>query len=161
MVFQSFNLFKHMNALDNVMEAPVRVKGVPRDEARRKAEELLVKVGLGHRIDHYPDELSGGEQQRVAIARALAMEPRALLFDEVTSALDPEMVGEVLAVMRQLAAEGMTMLVVTQEMRFAAEVADRIIFVHEGRIAEEGPPAILKDPATEALQQFLRAVLRD
>jgi polar amino acid transport system ATP-binding protein len=161
MVFQSFNLFRHMNALENVMEAPVHVKGLPRQEAQQKAEALLTKVGLAHRMDHYPDELSGGEQQRVAIARALAMEPRAMLFDEVTSALDPEMVGEVLAVMKQLAAEGMTMMVVTHEMRFAAEVADRIVFVHEGQIAEEGPPEILRNPNTDHLRLFLRAVLRD
>lgn len=161
MVFQSFNLFRHMNALENVMEAPIHVKGLSRQEARQKAEVLLTKVGLAHRMDHYPDELSGGEQQRVAIARALAMEPRAMLFDEVTSALDPEMVGEVLAVMKQLAAEGMTMMVVTHEMRFAAEVADRIVFVHEGQIAEEGPPEILRNPNTDHLRLFLRAVLRD
>ena len=161
MVFQSFNLFRHMNAVENVMEAPVHVRGIPRSEAEAKAEDLLRKVGLGHRLDHYPDELSGGEQQRVAIARALAMEPNAMLFDEVTSALDPEMVGEVLGVMRQLAAEGMTMLVVSHEMRFAAEVADRIVYIDGGTITETGGPEILKNPQTDSLRQFLRAVLRD
>jgi polar amino acid transport system ATP-binding protein len=161
MVFQSFNLFSHMNALENVMEAPVHVRGLSREEAEHRAKGLLNKVGLGHRLDHYPDELSGGEQQRVAIARALAMDPRAMLFDEITSALDPETVGDVLAVMKQLASEGMTMIVVTHEMRFAAEVADRIIYVDGGKIAEEGPTTILKDPQTDSLRQFLRAVLRD
>ena len=160
-IFQNFNLFAHMTALENVIEAPIHVKHVPRADAVKKAEALLHRVGLGHRMDHFPDQLSGGEQQRVAIARALAMEPRAMLFDEVTSALDPEMVGEVLTVMKELAAEGMTMLVVTHEMRFAAEVADRIIYIDRGTIAEEGPPDILKNPKTESLQQFLRAVLRD
>jgi ABC-type polar amino acid transport system ATPase subunit len=161
MVFQSFNLFKHMNALENVMEAPVHVSGASRQQAAHLAQDLLGKVGLGNRLDHYPDELSGGEQQRVAIARALAMEPRAMLFDEITSALDPEMVGEVLAVMKQLASEGMTMMVVTHEMRFAAEVADRVVYLDGGRIAEQGPPTILKEPQTDSLRQFLRAVLRD
>ena len=160
MVFQSFNLFSHMNALENVIEAPIHVRNLSRSEAQDRAEILLRKVGLGHRLDHYPDELSGGEQQRVAIARALAMEPRAMLFDEVTSALDPEMVGDVLAVMKQLAAEGMTMMVVTHEMRFAAEVADRVVYIDHGTIGEEGPPAILKDPQTESLRSFLGAVLR-
>lgn len=160
MVFQSFNLFSHMNALENVVEAPIHVRSLSRAEAQERAEILLRKVGLGHRLDHYPDELSGGEQQRVAIARALAMEPRALLFDEVTSALDPEMVGDVLAVMKQLASEGMTMMVVTHEMRFAAEVADRIVYIDGGTIVEQGSPAILKDPQTESLRLFLRAVLR-
>ncbi len=161
MVFQSFNLFAHMNALENVMEAPIHVRSLSKAAARDRAEVLLGKVGLGHRMDHYPDELSGGEQQRVAIARALAMEPRAMLFDEVTSALDPEMVGDVLAVMKQLAADGMTMMVVTHEMRFAADVADRVVYIDKGTITEQGPPSILKDPQTESLRQFLGAVLRD
>jgi polar amino acid transport system ATP-binding protein len=161
MVFQSFNLFSHMNALENVMEAPIHVRALSRAAARARAEVLLRKVGLGHRMDHYPDELSGGEQQRVAIARALAMEPRAMLFDEVTSALDPEMVGDVLAVMKQLASDGMTMMVVTHEMRFAADVADRVVYIDKGTIAEQGPPDILKNPQTESLRQFLGAVLRD
>jgi polar amino acid transport system ATP-binding protein len=161
MVFQSFNLFSHMNALENVMEAPIHVRALSRAAARERAEVLLQKVGLGHRMDHYPDELSGGEQQRVAIARALAMEPRAMLFDEVTSALDPEMVGDVLAVMKQLASDGMTMMVVTHEMRFAADVADRVVYIDKGTIAEQGPPDILKNPQTESLRQFLGAVLRD
>jgi polar amino acid transport system ATP-binding protein len=160
MVFQSFNLFSHMNALENVVEAPIHVRDLSRAEAQERAEILLRKVGLGHRLDHYPDELSGGEQQRVAIARALAMEPRAMLFDEVTSALDPEMVGDVLAVMKQLASEGMTMMVVTHEMRFAAEVADRVVYIDGGMIVEQGSPAILKNPQTESLRQFLRAVLQ-
>jgi ABC-type polar amino acid transport system, ATPase component len=160
MVFQSFNLFSHMNAIENVIEAPIHVRALSRAEAQERAEILLDKVGLGHRMDHYPDELSGGEQQRVAIARALAMEPRAMLFDEVTSALDPEMVGEVLAVMKQLASEGMTMIAVTHEMRFAAEVADRVVYIDGGTIVEQGSPAILKNPQTESLRQFLRAVLQ-
>lgn len=160
MVFQSFNLFSHMNAIENVIEAPIHVRALSRAEAQERAELLLHKVGLGHRMDHYPDELSGGEQQRVAIARALAMEPRAMLFDEVTSALDPEMVGEVLAVMKQLASEGMTMIAVTHEMRFAAEVADRVVYIDGGTIVEQGSPAILKNPQTESLRQFLRAVLQ-
>ena len=161
MVFQNFNLFHHMSAIENVMEAPVHVKGMSIEEAQSKAEVLLRKVGLGARLDHFPDELSGGEQQRVAIARALAMDPRAMLFDEVTSALDPEMVGEVLGVIRDLAHEGMTMILVTHEMRFAAEVANRVVFMDGGRILEEGPPEILRNPKGERLRQFLHAVLRD
>ncbi|HEX9017495.1 MAG TPA: amino acid ABC transporter ATP-binding protein [Chloroflexota bacterium] len=161
MVFQRFNLFNHMTALENVIEAPMHVKGESREVAEARARELLSKVGLSDRMKHYPDQLSGGEQQRVAIARALAMEPRAMLFDEVTSALDPELVGEVLAVMKRLALEGMTMMVVTHEIRFAQEVAHRVVYMDEGRIVEEGPPSLLRDPKGERLQQFLRAVLRD
>ena len=141
MVFQAFNLFPHMTALDNVIEAPRHVLKLPYATARERAEALLRQVGLADRADHYPEELSGGQQQRVAIARALAMEPMAMLFDEVTSALDPELVGEVLAVMRDLAARGMTMLIVTHEMNFARQVADRVVFMDHGVIAEEGVPA--------------------
>jgi polar amino acid transport system ATP-binding protein len=140
MVFQSFNLFPHLTALENVMLAPVHVRQEPREEARRKAEALLAKVGLSDKVDAYPHELSGGQQQRVAIARSLAMQPKALLFDEVTSALDPELIGEVLRVMRQLAAEGMTMVVVTHEMGFARDVADRVLFMADGVVVEEGSP---------------------
>ncbi len=161
MVFQRFNLFNHMTALENVIEAPIHVKGERREVAEARAEGLLAKAGLSHRMKHYPDQLSGGEQQRVAIARALAMEPRAMLFDEVTSALDPELVGEVLAVMKQLALEGMTMMIVTHEMRFAAEIAHRVVYMDEGQIVEVGPPSLLREPKSERLQQFLRAVLRD
>ncbi|MFO1038025.1 MAG: amino acid ABC transporter ATP-binding protein [Geminicoccaceae bacterium] len=160
MVFQSFNLFPHMTALDNIMEAPIHVLRLPKAEARNRAEALLAQVGLRDRAHHYPDELSGGQQQRVAIARALAMEPRAMLFDEVTSALDPELVGEVLNVMRDLAARGMTMLVVTHEMGFARQVADRVIFMDHGRIAEEGPPAeIFRNPKVARTRAFLKEII--
>ena len=161
MVFQRFNLFNHMTALENVIEAPIHVKGERREAAEARAKELLAKVGLSDRMKHYPDQLSGGEQQRVAIARALAMQPRAMLFDEVTSALDPELVGEVLAVMKQLALEGMTMMIVTHEIRFAAEIARRVVYMDDGQIVEVGPPSLLREPKSERLQQFLRAVLRD
>ena len=140
MVFQRFNLFPHKTALQNVMLAPMTVKGVPADKAREKAVQLLEQVGLGDKLDAYPAKLSGGQQQRVAIARALAMEPKIMLFDEPTSALDPELVGDVLAVMKKLAEDGMTMLVVTHEMGFAREVADRVVFMYDGAILEEGPP---------------------
>ncbi len=157
MVFQSFNLFPHKTVLENVILAPVYVKGVRREVAVARARELLAKVGLLHKIDAYPGTLSSGQQQRVAIARALAMQPKVMLFDEVTSALDPELVGEVLAVMRQLASEGMTMVIVTHEMQFAREVAHRVIFMDEGRIVEEGPPKeLFGGPKTERLQAFLR-----
>jgi len=157
MVFQSFNLFPHKTVLANVILAPVYVKGVRREVAVALARELLAKVGLLHKIDAYPGTLSSGQQQRVAIARALAMQPKVMLFDEVTSALDPELVGEVLAVMRQLASEGMTMVIVTHEMQFAREVAHRVIFMDEGRIVEEGPPKeLFSGPKTERLQTFLR-----
>jgi len=161
MVFQRFNLFPHRTAIENVMEGPVYVKRVPWDEARARAVALLEKVGLAHKIDAYPDKLSGGQQQRVAIARALAMQPKVMLFDEPTSALDPELVGEVLKVMLTLAREGMTMIVVTHEIDFAAEVANRVLFLDHGRILEQGPPAaILKNPEHERTRDFLQRVLR-
>jgi glutamate transport system ATP-binding protein len=140
MVFQQFNLFPHMTVLDNVVLGPVKSKGVSRDEAVERARRLLERVGIPEKADEYPADLSGGQQQRVAIARALAMEPKLMLFDEPTSALDPEMIREVLDVMRQLARDGMTMLVVTHEMGFAREVCDRIVFIDDGEIVEEGPP---------------------
>lgn len=160
MVFQDFNLFPHMTVLQNCIEAPTRVKGVPRDQAVTLAERYLDKVQLLHKRDEYPARLSGGQKQRVAIARALCMEPRVLLFDEPTSALDPELVGEVLQVMEQLAHEGSTMIVVSHEMAFAREAADRVVFLEEGVILEEGPPEILLDhPEHEATQRFLRRFL--
>jgi ABC-type polar amino acid transport system ATPase subunit len=160
MVFQSFNLFPHLTALENVMLAPVHVRNEPREDARRRAEALLAKVGLSDKVDAYPQELSGGQQQRVAIARSLAMQPKALLFDEVTSALDPELIGEVLRVMRQLAAEGMTMIVVTHEMGFARDVADRVLFMADGVVVEEGSPEqIFKAPRHERTRQFLQSIL--
>lgn len=158
MVFQEFNLFPHMSTLENVIEAPITVKGMPRDEALALAERYIQKVNLLEKRDQYPSRLSGGQKQRVAIARALAMEPRVMLFDEPTSALDPELIGEVLSVMRQLAQEGMTMLVVTHEMDFAREVADRVIFMDGGEIVEVGPPAqVLDDPNDERTRTFLGA----
>src|SRR5574340_481459 len=160
MVFQRFNLFPHMTALQNIIEAPMQVKGVPREEAERRARELLAKVGLSEKADAYPARLSGGQQQRVAIARALAMDPKLMLFDEATSALDPELVGEVLKVMRQLAEEGMTMVVVTHEMSFARDVADRVIFMDGGVVVEQGKPAdIFSNPREERTRTFLRKVL--
>ncbi|CAL9405503.1 Glutamine transport ATP-binding protein GlnQ [Streptomyces sp. enrichment culture] len=160
MVFQRFNLFPHMTAAENVMEAPVQVKGVPRQQAREQAQELLERVGLGDRADHYPAQLSGGQQQRVAIARALAMEPKLMLFDEPTSALDPELVGEVLDVMRGLAEDGMTMIVVTHEMGFAREVGDSLVFMDEGVVVESGNPReVLTNPRHERTQAFLSKVL--
>jgi ABC-type histidine transport system ATPase subunit len=156
MVFQSFNLWAHMTVLQNVIEAPVHVLRVPRAEATARAEALLAKVGIADKRHHYPAHLSGGQQQRAAIARALAMEPKVMLFDEPTSALDPELVGEVLRVMRQLAEEGRTMLVVTHEMGFARDVASQVIFLHAGRIEEQGPPAALfGNPRSERCRQFL------
>ncbi|MHA6826382.1 amino acid ABC transporter ATP-binding protein [Ralstonia pseudosolanacearum] len=160
MVFQRFNLFPHRSVLENVMEGPVYVKGERPDTARAKAMTLLEKVGLAAKAQAYPGQLSGGQQQRVAIARALAMEPEAMLFDEPTSALDPELVGDVLEVMRALAREGMTMIVVTHEMGFAREVADRVCFLHSGTIVEEGPAAqVLGAPRQPRTQDFLRRVL--
>lgn len=160
MVFQRFNLFPHKTALENIMIAPVTVLKKSKQEAREKGIELLNRVGLGDKINEYPSKLSGGQQQRVAIARALAMEPKTILFDEPTSALDPELVGEVLAVMKQLANDGMTMVVVTHEMGFAREVADRVVFMEDGKICEEGTPEeIFQNPKNERLQQFLKAVL--
>lgn len=156
MVFQQFNLWSHMTVLENVIEAPVHVLGLPRREAVERAEALLAKVGIRDKRDHYPAQLSGGQQQRAAIARALAMEPAVLLFDEPTSALDPELVGEVLKVMRDLALEGRTMLVVTHEIGFAREVASEVVFLHEGRIEERGPPReVLGGPRSARLRQFL------
>jgi polar amino acid transport system ATP-binding protein len=160
MVFQRFNLFGHRTALQNVVEGPVRVLGVAPDEARTQALELLDRVGLAHRADAYPAQLSGGQQQRVAIARSLVMKPKLMLFDEPTSALDPELVGEVLAVMGTLVAEGMTMVVVTHEMGFAAEAADEVVFMADGAVVETGPPGrILSDPRHERTKQFLARVL--
>ena len=160
MVFQRFNLFPHMTVLENIMEAPVTVKKTPKQEAEQKAIALLEKVGLVDKRDEYPSRLSGGQQQRVAIARALAMEPQIMLFDEPTSALDPELVGEVLEVMKDLAREGMTMLVVTHEMGFAREVGSRVIFMDNGEIKEEGTPEeIFSNPKNERTRSFLQKVL--
>jgi polar amino acid transport system ATP-binding protein len=159
MVFQRFNLFPHMTALGNVMEAPTKVKGLDRATAKREALQLLELVGLAERANFYPSQLSGGQQQRVAIARALAMKPELMLFDEPTSALDPELVGEVLGVMRNLAEEGTTMIVVTHEMGFAREVADRVVFMDQGVVVEEGPPnAVLLNPNEERTRAFLSRV---
>nr|WP_217434442.1 amino acid ABC transporter ATP-binding protein [Serratia proteamaculans] len=160
MVFQRFNLFPHMTVLENIIMAPMGVKKLSRADATLRAEVLLRKVGLLDKIDAYPSSLSGGQQQRVAIARALAMEPKIMLFDEPTSALDPELVGEVLAVMKSLAHEGMTMVVVTHEMGFAREVADRVLFIDQGIIQEEGTPQqIFSNPANPRTQAFLSKVL--
>ena len=159
MVFQQFNLFPQMTALENVMFGPVHTRGQSRGEARKLAEELLDKVGLGERMHHYPAELSGGQQQRVAIARALAIKPKLMLFDEPTSALDPELRHEVLKVMRDLAEEGMTMVVVTHEMEFARKVGSRLIFIDAGKIAHDGPPAeLLSNPPSQRLKDFLQHV---
>jgi ABC-type histidine transport system ATPase subunit len=155
-VFQSFNLWSHMTVLENVVEAPIHVLKLPKAEAIARAEALLTKVGIADKRNYYPSHLSGGQQQRAAIARALAMQPKVMLFDEPTSALDPELVGEVLRVMRQLAEEGTTMLVVTHEMAFARDVASHVIFLHQGRIEEEGPPAeVFGNPKSERCRQFL------
>ena len=160
MVFQEFNLFPHMSVLENVTEGPITVKGMARDKAVGLAERNLAKVGLTHKQGEYPNRLSGGQKQRVAIARALAMEPKVMLFDEPTSALDPELIAEVLDVMKSLAREGMTMLVVTHEMGFAREVADRVIFMDEGEFVEEGTPASLfAKPSDRRTRQFLERVL--
>ena len=160
MAFQQFNLFPHKSALDNVTLAPRSVLGKPRAETEAKARALLERVGLGDRMDQFPERLSGGQQQRVAIARALAMEPHVMLFDEVTSALDPELVKEVLDVLRELASEGMTMLVVTHELGFAREVGDKVVFMDGGVIVEEGPPArVLDDPQQDRTKRFLGLVL--
>ena len=160
MVFQRFNLFPHMTVLENIMLAPMKVKHIARSEAEKTARELLARVGLAEKADAYPDNLSGGQQQRVAIARALAMRPKVMLFDEPTSALDPEMVGEVLDVMRALAREGMTMVIVTHEMGFAREVGDRLLFVDEGRIIESGAPReVFENPQEERTRSFLSKVL--
>jgi len=159
MVFQRFNLFPHKTTLENVMEAPVQVKGIRKAKAEERGRELLGRVGLGERCDAYPAQLSGGQQQRVAIARALAMDPKLMLFDEPTSALDPELVGEVLSVMRELAAGGMTMIVVTHEMGFAREVADRVVFMDEGIVVEQGAPKdIINNPQHERTKSFLSRI---
>ncbi|MGG3563817.1 amino acid ABC transporter ATP-binding protein [Neobacillus rhizosphaerae] len=159
MVFQNYNLFPHKTALENVMEGPVVVKGESKDAARKKAQTLLEKVGLGDKVDYYPAQLSGGQQQRVGIARALAMEPEVMLFDEPTSALDPELVGEVLKVMKDLANEGMTMIVVTHEMRFAREAADEVIFMDQGVVVErDKPDVIFTQPKEERTRKFLNMI---
>ena len=161
MVFQDFALFPHLTALGNVTEGLVFGLGVNRSEAKRRGLDMLARVGLADRADHYPDELSGGQKQRVAIARSLAMSPEAMLFDEPTSALDPELVGEVLEVMKKLTAEGMTMVIVTHEMKFAHEVAHRVVFLDRGRIVEEGPPGIVfESPRHERTRSFLARVMR-
>ncbi len=161
MVFQSFNLWSHRTVLENVIEAPIHVLGVSRHEAVARAEVLLAKVGIADKRHHYPSHLSGGQQQRAAIARALAMQPRVMLFDEPTSALDPELVGEVLGVIRQLAEEGTTMLLVTHEMGFARQVSSRVVFLHQGRIEEDGPPEqVFEHPRSERCRQFLGAQRR-
>jgi polar amino acid transport system ATP-binding protein len=160
MVFQRFNLFPHMTALQNVTEAPIKVKGVAKRDAKEQGRRLLDRVGLSDKVDEYPARLSGGQQQRVAIARALAMEPKLMLFDEVTSALDPELVKEVLDVMRALAREGMTMIVVTHEMVFARDVGDRVVFMDDGVIVEEGPAKdVIENPKEERTKRFLGLVL--
>ncbi len=160
MVFQRFNLFPHKSVLENITLAPTKVRGLTKDQAHARAVELLAKVGLQDKTHAYPNQLSGGQQQRVAIARALAMQPKIMLFDEPTSALDPEMVGEVLAVMQTLAEEGMTMVVVTHEMGFARKVADRVIFLDEGLVVEQGSPdALFDSPKEERTRQFLSKVL--
>lgn len=159
MIFQQFNLFPHLTVSRNVMLSPMIVKGVAQNEARELARRMIERVGLAEKFDAWPDELSGGQQQRVAIARALAMQPQALLCDEITSALDPELVNEVLAVVGELAAEGMTLLMVTHEMRFAQKVCDRVVFMHQGTVHEAGPPAeIFSNPKTPELQHFLGMV---
>ncbi|WP_306428407.1 MULTISPECIES: amino acid ABC transporter ATP-binding protein [unclassified Corynebacterium] len=160
MVFQNFNLFPHRTALENIIEAPVHVKKVPEAHARARAEQLLAQVGLAHKAEAYPAQLSGGQQQRVAIARAVAMDPKLMLFDEPTSALDPELVSEVLRVMRELAQEGMTMLVVTHEIGFAREVADKVVFMDGGVVVEEGTPAeVIDSPRHERTKAFLSSLL--
>jgi arginine/ornithine transport system ATP-binding protein len=159
MVFQGFNLWSHLTVLENVIEAPVHVLGVPKAQAIENAEMLLKKVGLYERKDYYPGHLSGGQQQRAAIARALAVDPEVMLFDEPTSALDPELVGEVLGVMRDLAEEGRTMLVVTHEMAFARDVSNHVMFLHQGLVEEQGDPAkLFTNPESERLQQFISSI---
>ncbi|KUO65940.1 MAG: polar amino acid ABC transporter ATP-binding protein [Gracilibacter sp. BRH_c7a] len=160
MVFQHFNLFPHMTVLENIIEAPIHVKKIERQQAIAEGKELLEKVGLGDKVDCYPSVLSGGQKQRVAIARALAMQPKLMLFDEPTSALDPELVGEVLSVMKELAQEGMTMVVVTHEMGFAREVGDWVVYLDEGRIIEVAPPEeLFNNPKNQRTQEFLSCIL--
>ncbi|SFT16998.1 amino acid ABC transporter ATP-binding protein [Paenibacillus sp. BC26] len=159
MVFQNYNLFRHKTALENVMEGLVIVKNIPKEQARQRSIELLEKVGLGNKLDSYPSQLSGGQQQRVGIARALALNPDVILFDEPTSALDPELVGEVLAVIRKIAKEGITMIIVTHEMGFAQDVANHVVFMDEGVIVEEGPPnLIFQSPKEARTKQFLARI---
>ena len=156
-VFQRFNLFPHLTALGNVTLAPQKVLGLSKDEAERRGLEMLEKVGLSHKVNEYPERLSGGQQQRVAIARVLAMQPKLMLFDEATSALDPELIGEVLRVMRQLAAEGRTMVIVTHEIQFAGEVSDRVVFMDQGKIVEQGSPRdVLSNPQQPRTREFLK-----
>jgi len=158
-VFQRFNLFPHLTALENVTIAPRKVLGLPRAEAEERGLRMLEKVGLSHKVNEYPERLSGGQQQRVAIARVLAMQPKLMLFDEATSALDPELIGEVLRVMRQLAEEGSTMVIVTHEIQFAGEVSDRVIFMDHGRIVEEGPPReVIFNPQRQRTREFLKHI---
>ena len=158
-VFQRFNLFPHLTALDNVTIAPRKVLNLPRDEAEERGREMLTKVDLAHKINEYPERLSGGQQQRVAIARVLAMQPKLMLFDEATSALDPELIGEVLRVMRQLAEEGRTMVIVTHEIQFAAEVSDRVVFMDGGKIVEMGPPRqVIGNPQQPRTREFLKHI---
>jgi len=158
-VFQRFNLFPHLTALDNVTIAPRKVLNLPRDEAEERGREMLTKVGLAHKIKEYPERLSGGQQQRVAIARVLAMQPKLMLFDEATSALDPELIGEVLRVMRQLAEEGRTMVIVTHEIQFASEVSDRVVFMDGGKIVEMGPPRqVIGNPQQPRTREFLKHI---
>ncbi|MCW3475550.1 amino acid ABC transporter ATP-binding protein [Limobrevibacterium gyesilva] len=159
-VFQSYNLFPHLTVMQNIMLAPRSVKGLGRAEAVDLARGVLAKVGLADKADAYPEQLSGGQQQRAAIARSLAMQPKVMLFDEVTSALDPELTGEVLRVIEDLAAGGMTMIMVTHEMGFARHIASQVLFMHRGRVWEAGPPAIMSDPATPELRQFVGSELR-
>ena len=160
-VFQRFNLFPHLTALDNVTIAPRKVLNLSRDEAEARGREMLTKVGLAHKINEYPERLSGGQQQRVAIARVLAMQPKLMLFDEATSALDPELIGEVLRVMRQLAEEGRTMVIVTHEIQFAAEVSDRVVFMDGGKIVEMGPPRqVIGNPQQPRTREFLKHIQR-
>jgi len=156
-VFQRFNLFPHLTALGNVTIAPIKVLGLSREEAEQRGRQMLDKVGLAHKIDEYPERLSGGQQQRVAIARVLAMQPKLMLFDEATSALDPELIGEVLRVMRQLADEGRTMVIVTHEIQFSGEVSDRVVFMDQGKIVEQGPPkSVLFNPQQPRTREFLK-----
>jgi polar amino acid transport system ATP-binding protein len=156
-VFQRFNLFPHLTALGNVTIAPIKVLGLSREEAEARGREMLEKVGLGHKFNEYPERLSGGQQQRVAIARVLAMQPKLMLFDEATSALDPELIGEVLRVMRQLADEGRTMVIVTHEIQFSGEVSDRVVFMDQGKIVEQGPPkSVLFNPQQPRTREFLK-----
>ena len=161
MVFQSFNLFSHRTALENIIEAPIHIKGIKPEDAKTKAMQLLDQVGLAHKANAYPVQLSGGQQQRVAIARAVAMDPKLMLFDEPTSALDPELVGEVLRVMKDLASGGMTMIVVTHEMGFAREVADKVVFMAEGAVVEMGTPEqVLDNPQQPRTKEFLSSLLK-